>query len=167
MNFNYLVITRSLPGKFAHLYDFSIRSFYCRVCRSFHTLSRYDFRSNVFRVNSYLQWLVCTKFDESLHLMLYDNLVSLVDAPRSSNIFHCGPEDTIKWNKQRNWIFVLTFSYRINYVGMRLNIRLLICMYWNCKLCKVTLLIVKQQCQYYKQYFDFFGCWAHECAVPA
>ena len=40
--------TWSLPG-FAHLYDFSIRSFDCMVCRSFHTLSRYDFRSNVIR----------------------------------------------------------------------------------------------------------------------
>ena len=28
---------------------FSIRSFDCMVCRSFHTLSRYDFRSNVIR----------------------------------------------------------------------------------------------------------------------
>ena len=41
--------TWSLPGKFAHLYDFLIRSFHCMVCRSFHTLSRYDFRSNVIR----------------------------------------------------------------------------------------------------------------------
>ena len=34
----------SLPGKFAHLYDFLIRSFDCKVCRSFHNLSWYDFR---------------------------------------------------------------------------------------------------------------------------
>ena len=45
MNF----ITWSLPGKYAHLYDFSIRSFDCMVCRSFHTQSRYGFRSNVIR----------------------------------------------------------------------------------------------------------------------
>ena len=49
MNFHYLVITWSLPGKLAHLYDFSIRSFDCMVCRSFHTLSQYDFHSNIIR----------------------------------------------------------------------------------------------------------------------
>ena len=46
----YLVIT---CRKFAHLYDFSIRSFDCMVYRSFPTLSRYDFRSNVIRPNFY------------------------------------------------------------------------------------------------------------------
>ena len=45
--------TWSLSGKFAHLYDFSIRSFDYMVCRSFHTLSRYDFRSNVIRPSSH------------------------------------------------------------------------------------------------------------------
>ena len=44
---HYLVTTWSLPGKFAHLYDFSIRSFDCMVCYSFHTLSWHDFRSNL------------------------------------------------------------------------------------------------------------------------
>ena len=44
-----LVIALSLPGKFALLNDLSIRSFDCMVCRSFHTPSRYDFRSNVIR----------------------------------------------------------------------------------------------------------------------
>ena len=36
-----------LPGKFAHLNVFSIRSFDCMVLCSFHTPSLYDFRSNV------------------------------------------------------------------------------------------------------------------------
>ena len=35
--------------KFAHLNDLCIRSFDCMVIRSFHTPSRYDFRSNVSR----------------------------------------------------------------------------------------------------------------------
>ena len=35
--------------KFANLNDLSIRSFDCMVLRSFHTPSRYDFRSNVIR----------------------------------------------------------------------------------------------------------------------
>ena len=42
-----IFVTWSLPGKFAHLYDFSILSFDCMVCSSFRTQSRYDFRSNV------------------------------------------------------------------------------------------------------------------------
>ena len=33
---------------------FSIRSFDCMVCRSFHTLSRYDFRSDVIRPNAHI-----------------------------------------------------------------------------------------------------------------
>ena len=37
------------PNNFAHLNDFSIRSFDCMVLRLFHTSSRYDFRSNVIR----------------------------------------------------------------------------------------------------------------------
>ena len=36
-------------GKFAHFDYLSIRSFDCMVLRSFHTPSRYDFRSNVLR----------------------------------------------------------------------------------------------------------------------
>ena len=49
-----VVITWSLPGKFPHLYEFSISSFHCMVCRSFHTLSQYDFRSNVIRLIKYI-----------------------------------------------------------------------------------------------------------------
>ena len=52
--------TWSLPGKFAHLYDFSIRSFDCMVCRLFHTLSRNDFRSNVIRPISYQMYTLLT-----------------------------------------------------------------------------------------------------------
>ena len=48
------VITWSLPGKFAHLYEFLIRSFDCMVCRSFHTLSQYDIGSNVIRPIKYI-----------------------------------------------------------------------------------------------------------------
>ena len=44
-----ILIERPLPGKFAHLNQLSIRSFDCMVLRSFHTPSRYDFRSNVIR----------------------------------------------------------------------------------------------------------------------
>ena len=44
-----ILIKRSLPRKFAHLYVLSIRSFDCLVLRSFHTPSQCDFRSNVIR----------------------------------------------------------------------------------------------------------------------
>ena len=46
-----ILIYTSLPGKFAHLNVLSIRSFDCMVLRSFHSPSRYDFRSNVIRTN--------------------------------------------------------------------------------------------------------------------
>ena len=36
-----------LPGRFTYLYDFSVHAFDCMVSPSFHTLSRYDFHSNV------------------------------------------------------------------------------------------------------------------------
>ena len=47
----WILFSRSLPEKFAHLNDLSIRSYDCMFLRSFHTPSQYDFYSNVIRSN--------------------------------------------------------------------------------------------------------------------
>ena len=55
----------SLPGKFSHLYEFSLPghylengSFDCIVCHSYHTLSRYAFFSNIIRPRIFASPLV-------------------------------------------------------------------------------------------------------------
>ena len=64
-----ILIERPLPGKFAHLNQLFIRSFDCMVLRSFHTPSRYDFRSNVIRpCTSCQSYPFTSQIDTSIYL---------------------------------------------------------------------------------------------------